>query len=112
MDKERKYDGMQNNDNWYDTAMNVMTLRNSMGECKIIRGWCEEHNLKAIRTSKTEQVWTRNKKTGLYAYRNRKLSVLKCNGPMGTLPRTMDSIDGVGGTQLAGVEKASYLEVT
>ena len=63
MDKERKYDGMKNNENLYDIAMNVMTLRNRMGECKIIRGWCEEHNLNAIRTSKTEQAWTRNKKT-------------------------------------------------
>ena len=104
--------GMMSNENLYDTAMNIVTLRNMRGECKIVRGWCKEHNIKATRTSKTERVWTWNKKTGLYAWKNRKLSVLRCTDPMGTLPRTMDSIDGVGGTQLAGWEKASDLEGT
>ena len=87
-------------------------FKNKTQNATMWNGKEEEHNLKATRTSKTERVWTRNKKTGLYAYRNRKLSVLKCNGPMGTLPRTMDSIDGVRGTQLAGWEKASDLEGT
>ena len=112
MNKNMKSDGMMNNENLYETAMNVVTLRSMKGDCKIVRGWCKEHNIKATRTSKTERVWTWNKKTGLYAWKNRKLSVLKCNGPMGTLPRTMDSIDGVRGTQLAGWEKASDLEGT
>ena len=110
MNKDGKDDGMMNTENLYDTAMNIVTLRSMRGECKIVRGWCKEHNIKATRTSKTERVWTWNKKTGLYAWKNRKLSVLKCTGHMGTLPRTMDSIDGVGGTQLAGWEKASDLE--
>ena len=47
---------------------------------------------------------TRNKNTGLFVYRNRKLSILKCNDPMGTLLNTMNSIDGAGGTQLPGLD--------
>ena len=106
MDKYKEYDGMKSTGNLYDTAMNIITLRKAREECRVIRGWCEEHNLKATRTSKTEQVWTRSKKTGLYAWKNRNLSVLKCNDPMGSLLRTMDSIDGTGGTDLPGREKA------
>ena len=62
----------------------------------MLRGWCQKHNLKATRTSKTERMWTRNKKTGLFGWKSRKLSVWRCDVPMGTLLRTMDSIDGAG----------------
>ena len=42
MDKDNEYDGMKSTGNLYDTAMNIIR-----GECRLIRGWCEEHNLKA-----------------------------------------------------------------
>ena len=45
-----------------------------------------------------KRVWTRNNKTGLYGYRNRKLSVLRCDGYMGTLVDTMGMADGAGVT--------------
>ena len=43
-----------------------------------------------------KQVWNRNKKTGLYGYKTRKLSVVRCNGYMGTLVGTMGMADGAG----------------
>ena len=36
------------------------------------------------------------KKTGLYAYRTRKLSVVRCDGTMESLLGTMDRLAGVG----------------
>ena len=47
MDKYKGYDGMKKTDNFYDTAMNIITLRKAREEYRVIRGWCEENNLKA-----------------------------------------------------------------
>ena len=41
-----------------------------------------------------KNTWTRNSRTGLFGYRMRKVSVLRCNRTMGTLVDTMGPRDG------------------
>ena len=64
----------------FDTANNVVEKRKMRGDCVIRKGWCEEHGLKARKVSRISNMWTRSKKTGLYYYSRRKLSVLQCLG--------------------------------
>ena len=45
----------------------------------------------------TKSVWTKVKKTGLYAYRTRKLSVLRCEGQMKSYVETMARLGSAGG---------------
>ena len=80
----------------YDTATNVVSIREDRGDCVVRRGWCQEHSRKARKITSQKQVWTRNKKTGLYSYRNRKLSVWSCTDSMPTLAVTMESRGSAG----------------
>ena len=84
----------------YDAASNVLVMRSMKGDCLVRRGWCQEHGLKAVKSTTVSDVWTRNKKTGLYYYKKRRVSVLKCSGQRPTLVANMDQIDGAGGKGL------------
>ena len=57
---------------------------------------CTVHNQEAKKFTSTKRVWTLIKKTGLYGYRSRKVSVLRCDKSMGTSLGTMGILDGVG----------------
>ena len=57
---------------------------------------CIVHNQVARRKSTKTRVWTYIKKTGLYAYRTRTVSVVRCDGNMENLVGTMDRLDSVG----------------
>ena len=85
-----------NEDNLYDTAATVQILREDRGSCSVRRGWCREHNSLAKKITSTKKVWTKNKRTGLFSYCSRKMSVWRCDENMGTLPRTMGPRDGAG----------------
>ena len=107
-------EGNSNQDNnveqlLYNTASNIMRLREAQGECEILRGYCKVHRVKAVRNTRSERIWTRVKKTGLFGWRTRKLSVLRCPNSVATLvlrcPNsvtnqvgTMSSRDGAGVT--------------
>ena len=82
----------------YNTASNILRLREARGNCDIKRGYCKVHGTKAVRNTKSERIWTLIKKTGLYGWRTRKLSVLKCPDSTATYVDTMGSIDGAGVT--------------
>ena len=79
----------------YEAASNVVVLREARQDCIVKKMYCIVHNQEAQRHTSTKRVWTLIKKTGLYGYRSRKLSVLRCNGPMGTSVGTMGMLDGV-----------------
>ena len=81
-------------------------MRSMKGDCLIRRGWCQEHGLKAVKSTTVSDVWTRNKKTGLYYYKKRRVSVLKCSGQRPTLVANMDQIDGAGGKGLTEGESS------
>ena len=81
-------------DNLYDTAATVQMLREDRGLCSVRRGWCREHNALAKKITSIKKVWTKNKKTGLFSYCSRRMSVWRCDENMGTLPRTMEPRDG------------------
>ena len=86
-----------NNDgNLYDTASNVSMLRDIRGNCVIRDGYCQEHNLEARKVTTVRSVWTRNNKTGVFGYRRRKVSTMRCNRHMGTLVDTMGARVGTG----------------
>ena len=95
---------MFNNDDTslYDTAATVRMLREDRGTCTVRRGWCVEHNALAKKITSTKKVWTKVKKTGLYKYCNRKLSVWRCNVNMENLLGTMEPTDGAGSNGSAG----------
>ena len=93
---------MNNEDSLYDTAATVRMLREDRGTCKVRRGWCVEHEALAKKITSKKQVWTQNKKTGLYRYCSRKMSVWRCDGNMGILLGTMEPRDGAGGTGATG----------
>ena len=80
----------------YEAASNVRILREARQDCIVKKMWCTVHNQEARRYTSTKQVWTKIKKTGLYAYRARKVSVLRCDGHMGTYLGTMERLDGAG----------------
>ena len=70
----------------------------------MVKKWCTKHNQEAVRRSWNKKVWTRNKKTGLYKYVTRKVSVLCCTMSMGTLLGTMALVDGAGGNTASCTE--------
>ena len=80
----------------YEAASNIVSLREARQDCIVRKMFCKVHNQEAKRYTSTKSVWTRNKKTGLYGYRSRKLSVVRCNGSMGTSLGTMGMLDGAG----------------
>ena len=80
----------------FDMANNVNTLREMRGTCRIVSGRCQEHSSEVKRVTQTKMIWTRNLKTGLYGYRRRKVSVLRCLGHMATLVVTMGERDSTG----------------
>ena len=80
----------------YEAASNVVSLREARQDYIVRKMFCKVHNQKAKRYTSTKSVWTRNKKTGLYGYRSRKLSVARCDGPMGTSLGNMGMLDGAG----------------
>ena len=83
-------------ENLYDTANNVNMLRDMRGDCVVRNNHCQEHDRPARKVTSVKSIWTKNVKTGIFGYRRKKLSVLRCNGTMGTLVRTMGTRDGVG----------------
>ena len=80
----------------YEAASNIVSLREARQDCIVRKMFCQVHNQEAKRYTSTKSVWTRNKKTGLYGYRSRKLSVVRCNGSMGISLGTMGMADGAG----------------
>ena len=85
-----------NEDNLYDTAATIRMLREDRGTCNVRRGWCNEHKALARKITSIKKVWTKSKKTGLYSYCSRRMSVWRCNVNMGILPGTMEPRDGAG----------------
>ena len=80
--------------NLYDTASNVSMLRELRGNCVKRDGYCQEHNLKARKVTTVKSVWTKSSKTGMFGYRRRNVSILRCSRHMGTLVDTMGTRDG------------------
>ena len=64
--------------------------------CVIRDGTCQEHGNAAKRVTQAKMVWTMNAHTGLYYYKRRKGSVVRCDGNMGILVGTMGQLDGAG----------------
>ena len=91
-----------NEDNLYDTAATVRMLREDRGTCNVRRGWCREHESLAKKITSTKKVWTKSKKTGLYSYCSRRMSVWRCDVNMGILPETMEPRDGAGDAGATG----------
>ena len=79
----------------YEAASNIIVLREARKDCVVKKMYCTVHNQEAKRYTSTKKVWTLIKKTGLYGYRSRKLSVLRCDNSMGTSLGTMGELDGV-----------------
>ena len=82
-------------ENLYDTTNNVIMLRDMRGDCVVRNMYCQEHDRPARKVTSVKSIWTKNVKTGMFGYRRKKLSVLRCDGTMGTLVRTMGTRDGV-----------------
>ena len=95
---------MFNNDDTslFDTAATVQILREDRGTCTVRRGWCMEHNALAKKITSKKKVWTKVKKTGLYKYCDRRLSVWRCDVNMENLLGTMEPTDGAGSNGSAG----------
>ena len=56
----------------------------------------QDHGNAAKRVTQAKMVWTMNAHTGLYYYKRRKGSVVRCDGNMGILVGTMGQLDGAG----------------
>ena len=101
-DRDESYEVNSNQDSGeqllYNTASNVMRLREAQGDCTIRRGYCITHKVKAVRNTRSERIWTKVKKTGLFGWRTKKLSVLRCPDNTENLVGRMDSRDGAGVT--------------
>ena len=83
-------------DSLFEAASNIRQLREASGQCIVVKKWCTLHDSEAIRKSWNKQMWLRNKKTGLYSYKMRKVSVLSCDRNTNPLLGTMDLVDGAG----------------
>ena len=93
-------------------AENVMKLREARAESIVRKIRSTVHNQEARKVTTKKKVWTKNPKTGLFGYRTKNLSVLRCDGPMATLVDTMGRLDGAGGigeSNYAGVAGMSAL---
>ena len=98
----------------YEAAENVMRLREARAECVVRNMICTVHNQEARKFTTKKKVWTKNPKTGLYGYRTKNLSVLRCDGPMATLVGTMARLDGAGEhgeSNSAGMVRRSALRI-
>ena len=80
----------------YDTASNVLRLREDRGECEVRRGMCMKHGRKATKITRNKKVWTKMKKTGLFQYCTRKMSVWRCDVNTPTLVGTMGPGESAG----------------
>ena len=87
-------ENVENVGNLYDTASNVSMLRELRGKCVVRDGYCQEHDLEARKVTTVRSVWTKNSKTGVFGYRRRKVSILRCSRHMGILVDTMGTRDG------------------
>ena len=83
-------------DMMYDMANNVSVLRDMRGTCRGVSGRCQEHGEEMKRVTQTKMIWTRNMKTGLFNYKKRKVSVVRCVRHMATLVGTMGMPEGAG----------------
>ena len=83
----------------YNTVDDILRLCNAKGEFEVKRGYCKVHGLKAVRHTKSERVWAKIKKNGLFRWRTKKLSVLRCPDSTTNLVGTLDSRDGAGVTR-------------
>ena len=70
-------------------------IRDMRGDCIVRNGFCQEHEQYAQKVTMKKNTWTRNSRTGLFGYRMRKVSVLRCNRTMGTLGETMGTGEGL-----------------
>ena len=86
----------ENVGNLYEIASNVSMVRELRGKCVICDGYCQEHNFEARKVTTVRNVWTKNSKTGVFGYRRRKMSILRCSRHMGSLVDTMGTRDGAG----------------
>ena len=86
----------------YDTASNVLRLREDRGECEVRRGWCVKHGRKATKITRNKKVWTKMKKTGLFQYCTRRMSVWRCDSSTPTYVGTMGQKEGAGVTTGTG----------
>ena len=80
----------------YDTASNVLRLREDRGECEVRRGMCVKHGRRATKITTNKRVWTKVKKTGLFKYCTRKMSVWRCDVNTPTLVGTMGPGESAG----------------
>ena len=53
----------------YEAASNLVTIREARKDCIVKKMHCVIHDQEARRYTSTKSVWTKVKKTGLYAYR-------------------------------------------
>ena len=81
----------------YEAASNLVTIREARKDCIVKKMHCVVHDQEAMRYTSKKSVWTKVKKTGLYAYRTRKLSVLRCEGQMESYVGTMARLGSAGG---------------
>ena len=61
-------------------ADTVRILRDVRGDCRVMRGWCQDHNVETVKRSSYKNVWVRNSRTGLYQNKKRKVTVRACPG--------------------------------
>ena len=76
---------------------NQETICDARKDCIVKKIHCVVHDQEARRYTSAKSVWTKIKKTGLYAYRTRKLSVLRCEGQMKSYVETMARLGSAGG---------------
>ena len=81
-------------ENLYDTASNVNVLRELRGNCVVRDGHCQEHDGPARKITTRRSIWTKNMKTGIFGYRRKNVSVLRCDRTTGILVGTMGPRDG------------------
>ena len=79
----------------YDTANNLSMIRDMRGDCVVRNGFCQEHGQYAQKVTMKRNTWTRSSRTGLFGYKMRKVSVLRCSRTMGTLVETMGTGEGL-----------------
>ena len=75
----------------------MVTIREARKDYIVKKMHCVVHDQEARRYTSAKSVWTKIKKTGLYAYRTRKLSVLRCEGQMESYVGTMARLGSAGG---------------
>ena len=74
----------------------MLRLREDRGECEVRRGMCVKHGRRATKITTNKRVWTKVKKTGLFKYCTRKMSVCRCDVNTPTLVGTMGPGESAG----------------